>query len=326
MVHNVFGFTGRRADQAKTSMYLYQMTLVHVSLSLRGGCAKQTAPKSKSDTPGMTIITTTQRVMEDDAFHKALITVCLEVCAFVYRDDDGRFGDGFPVLTNVVEQGGRLPELLACLDWFSQAFGGRGDLPSRYSLAMPPCLADYVDLIADVVVDRGLFGESGDFEGSHAVAVGSLLISPEHPPVLISYCLRSTLLYLHTKIEFIIRRAWRSACGDDIDEHTAEAWGADESRAAVSNATQRMVGFLLRERLDVLFGSTCSLIAVCCAFCTGKVLGCDRTRFGRLCSAAGLSSGVAREFYNTIFLPVVYGFERERLFGAACGPLSTPSA
>ena len=92
MVHNVYGFTGRRAELAKTTMYLYQTTLLHVVRVV------QTAHSSHS------VRLRPHAIMGDTDFHLALITVCLEVSAFVYREDDGRFSHGFPLLTNTVQQ------------------------------------------------------------------------------------------------------------------------------------------------------------------------------------------------------------------------------
>jgi hypothetical protein len=327
MVHNVFGFTGRRAEQAKTSMYMYQMTLVHVAGSLRHGRRCSTGDDDDDDDDGSggsggggsgsgeeSSSAIIQRVMEDERFHAALITICVELCAFVYRDDDGRFGGGFPVVTNVVEQGGNLPELLVCLDWFAQAFRGSDGPGDRggglTTVGMPSALADYVDLISDAVVDRGLFGD--------CATIGSpppVMTSPGRPPALVSYCLRSVLFYIHAKAEHVILRAWaRHSDACDGTGGSGETDGTDADRAAVIGATRRMVDVLIRERPDVVFGATCSLIAVCCAFCTGKVLG-SQVAFKGVCGAAELSPGAARAFYNEVFLPVVYGFEHDRLYG-----------
>ena len=269
MVHNVFGFTGRRAEQAKTSMYLYQMTLVHVG--------------SRARRPWI------QDVMDDEVFHLALITVCCEVCAFVYRDEDGRFSPGFPVLTNSVQQADRYPEALVGFDWLSRCFRSH-----KAHLSLPRSLQDYVDTISDAVIDRGLFGGAHMLFGTATDSVP--LLAPGRPASLVSYCLRHVLLYLHSKIDLVIFQTWRDAHGHDRDH--------------LIQRTRLLMDALIRQRMDVLFGSTCSLVVVCCVFCSGKVWG-EELGFGEVCRAAGVASArsAAHKFYNEVFLPIVYGFE-----------------
>jgi hypothetical protein len=343
MVHNVFGFTGRRADQAKTSMYLYQITLVYVAHRLGGRTTPSVLAPSRQGRQMKNKVDTTdtkdadgrkeliQGVMEDERFHSALITVCLEMCAFVYRDEDGRFSDGFPVLTNALQQGGHLPEFLACLDWFAQAFGLRsfflsdwasssrfvdtfdasdneiGFLCHHYSpLFMPMALRDYVHLISDAVVDKGLFGPADTSLARKSMMTQRTtvpVLSSERSSSLVSYCLRCALFYLHGKTGELVRQAWTP--GEDVLE---------DPREPFIRATQHMVDVLVRERLDILFGAACSLVAVCCAFCTGKLLGLKEVRLAALCASAKIPASEARTFYNDVFLPVVYCFEEHRLF------------
>ena len=275
MVHNVFGFTGRRAEQARMTMYLYQMTLVYVGSSARRRRI--------------------QDVMDDKVFHLALVTVCCEVCAFVYREEDGRFSPGFPVLTNSVQQADRLPEALVCFDWFGRCF--RSHQPH---LSLPPSLQDYVDTIADTVIDRGLFGDGDMLFGTATNSVP--LLAPGRPASLVSYCLRHVLAYLHAKIEYVIFQAWEGALGHERDHLVGKAG--------------LLMDALIRERMDVLFGSTCSLVVMCCVFCSGKVWG-EQLGFGEVYHAAGvtLSRLAAHKFYNEEFLPIVYGFELDMLHG-----------
>ena len=276
MVHNVFGFTGRRAEQAKMSMYLYQMTLVYVGSAARRRWI--------------------QDVMGDEVFHLALVTVCCEVCAFVYREEDGRFSSGFPVLTNSVQQADRFPEMLVCFDWFCQCFCSH-----EAHLSLPFVLQDYVDTISDVVIDRGLFGNAELLFSVNGMATVPLL-APGRPASLVSYCLRHVLFYLHAKIEHVIFQAWHGAHGHE--------------RGHLIRKTCLLMDALIRERMDVLFGSTCSLVVVCCVFCSGKVWG-EKLGFGEVCRAASVTSSrsAAHKFYNEEFLPIVYGFELNLLHG-----------
>ena len=275
MVHNVFGFTGRRAEQARITMYFYQMTLVYVGSSARRRRI--------------------QDVMEDMGFHLALVTVCCEVCAFVYREEDGRFSPGFPVLTNSVQQADRLPEALVCLDWFCQCFRSQ-----KASLSLPHSLQDYVDAMFDAVIDRGLFGDADMLFGTTTNSVP--LLAPGRPASLVSYCIRHVLLYLHAKIEHVICQAWQDTRGHGRDHLIEKA--------------RLLMDVLIRERMDVLFGSTCSLVVMCCVYCSGKVWG-EHLGFGDVCQAAGVtwSRWSVHKFYNEEFLPIVYGFELDMLHG-----------
>jgi hypothetical protein len=274
LVHNVFGFTGGRVDQAKTCMYMYQIVLCFVSRSLTvKGAALQD-------------------VMEDEQFHRSLITVCLEVVAFLYRDEDGRFSEGFPVLTNIVHRSSHLPEFLACLDWFVLGFGncqcwGGGEI------RIPILLMDYLSIVRDAILEEGI------------VCTQCNLLMHESPPSsLLSYAVRNVVLYLDQKVEQLVCKLRESDLG--------------LSSGCLIRASKHMLGVILRSRLDLLLESTCcSLLVVCSVYCTSRVAGRE-LRFSLLAEICGLKKDIHshRSFYNEKFLPLVYSFREIELYGA----------
>lgn len=171
----------------------------------------------------------------------------------------------------------------------------------------------------DAILDRGLFGDADMHLGAATVP----LLAPGRPKALVSYCLRHVLLFLHNKVEHMIVNVWRD---DDciVDRGCARKpdgnRGPDHSqgRDEFIRTTQHMIDVLIKQRMDVLFGSTCTLIVVCCVFCSGKVWN-THVGFGRLCHTADISTTrgrlAAHQYYNDVFLPIIYGFERKVLYG-----------